>query len=637
MQKACGYSDLSDQQRVLVADGSCGAAATCLLDRNCAIAQVLPVNATRFDLESHWLIGDLSRYPYDTLELAHVQSATSVHTYLQFPVDLRALVFEQATIDAESNAHMGPSVGAFEQLQLPRALESLTLNNSSVRGTLQFWRLEHLRRLELRNSRLGDFWLNGVGDSLQHLVLDKCVTRWDTFPLSLSLKGLRTLELGGVRTPISRLEVSTELRYFTCDDCDVPSLMVDNATYAALAALAPALPNATTGYRVNRIQQDVAQCTAARGQVKRLWEATSVCIPDRNRPETDAYDDYPWMYPYTTSIYLGGSFVLVCIILFSVYAIRRGRRAVKTRRTADDDYLASTLRPSQIATLHMLQIDADDIVLCGTKPLASGAYGDVWRGIYAHTTVALKRVKSPSPASVHAFIHEILLLHTLESPYIVRLLGVRWRRLMDIEAIVEYCDLGDLRSFLAASTVENVSWSTKATILESIVYGLVFLHTFAPVIIHRDLKSRNVLLDSRNGTKLSDFGTSRILDDQKTLTNGIGTFQWMAPEVILGTEYTVAADIYSFGVILSEMSTHKVPYSDALNASSGRALSQQAILSKVTSGALRPTFAAAAPSWLLEVGNRCLSLDPTQRPTTLELTVLVRDFVIAAAELDVNE
>ncbi|KDO18622.1 TKL protein kinase [Saprolegnia parasitica CBS 223.65] len=287
-----------------------------------------------------------------------------------------------------------------------------------------------------------------------------------------------------------------------------------------------------------------------------------------------------------------------------------------------------------MATLQMLQIDADAIVLCGTKPLASGAYGDVWRGIYAHTTVALKRVKHPSPTSVHAFIHEILLLHTLESPYIVRLLGVRWRRLMDMEAIVEYCDLGDLRSFLAASTVDNVSWATKALILENVVYGLVFLHTFEPVIIHRDLKSRNVLLDSKTGTKLSDFGTSRILDDQKTLTNGIGTFQWMAPEVILGTEYTVAADIYSFGVILSEMSTHEVPYSDALNASSGRALSQQAILSKVASGALRPTFAAAAPPWLLDVGTRCLSLDPTQRPTTLELTVLVRNFVLAVAEHD---
>ncbi|KDO19798.1 serine/threonine protein kinase [Saprolegnia parasitica CBS 223.65] len=521
MQTVCGYNDLSAQQRVLVADGSCGAAATCLLDRDCAVAMVMPVNATRFDLESTWLLGDLSRYPHDTLELAQVQSATSLHAYLQFPVALRALVYEQATIDAESDEHFEPSVSALERLQLPRALESLTLRNCLVQGTMEFYGLEHLRRLELRNSRFSDFWLGGVDNTLEHLyvlqtstiltkfgrVLDNCVS-----------------ELIGVHTPILRLEVSSELRYFVCDDCDVPSVMVDNTTYAALAALSPALPNATEGYRVHRIQHDEAQCMAARGQIKRLWETTSVCIPDRNRPPIDTNVGSSWMYPYTTYIYLGGAAVLLCIVLFSVYAIRRGSRAVKTRRSADDDYLASTLRPNEMATLHMLQIDADAIALCGTKPLASGAYGDVWRGIYAHTTVALKRVKHPSPTSVHAFIHEILLLHTLESPYIVRLLGVRWRRLMDIEAIVEYCDLGDLRSFLAASTVDNVSWATKASILESVVYGLVFLHTFEPVIIHRDLKSRNVLLDSKNGTKLSDFGTSRILDDQKTLTNGIGTF-----------------------------------------------------------------------------------------------------------------
>ncbi|KDO18621.1 hypothetical protein SPRG_16051, partial [Saprolegnia parasitica CBS 223.65] len=337
MQTVCGYNDLSAQQRVLVADGSCGASATCLLDRDCAVAMVMPVNATRFDLESTWLLGDLSRYPHDTLELAQVQSATSLHAYLQFPVVLRALVFEQATIDAESDEHFGPSVSALERLQLPRALESLTLRNCLVQGTMGFYGLEHLRRLELRNSRFSDFWLSGVDNSLQHL------------------------ELVGVHTPILRLEESSELRYFVCDDCDVPSVMVDNSTYAALAALSPALPNATEGYRVNRIQHDEAQCMAARGQIKRLWETTSVCIPDRNRPPIDTNFGSSWMYPYTTYIYLGGAAVLGVIVLFSVYAIRRGSRAVKIRRSADDDYLASTLRPNEMATLQMLQIDADAI------------------------------------------------------------------------------------------------------------------------------------------------------------------------------------------------------------------------------------------------------------------------------------
>ena len=100
--------------------------------------------------------------------------------------------------------------------------------------------------------------------------------------------------------------------------------------------------------------------------------------------------------------------------------------------------------------------------------------------------------------------------------------------------------------------------------ISSIVHGLLYLHTFETPIIHRDLKSRNVLLDSKKvaswkgseasfddtsqGTKLTDFGESREVDEN-TLTCGIGTYQWMAPEVISGSEYTVAADVYSLGIV----------------------------------------------------------------------------------------
>ncbi|EQC28300.1 hypothetical protein SDRG_13981 [Saprolegnia diclina VS20] len=101
----------------------------------------------------------------------------------------------------------------------------------------------------------------------------------------------------------------------------------------------------------------------------------------------------------------------------------------------------------------------------------------------------------------------------------------------------------------------------------------------------------------------------------------------MAPEVISGTRYSAAADVYSFGVVLAELSTHQVPYSDAVHPETGRALTQQPILSSVTTGELQPTFDATTPAYVKEWGNRCLATNPDDRPTTLELTLFVRELV----------
>ncbi|KDO19609.1 TKL protein kinase [Saprolegnia parasitica CBS 223.65] len=199
-----------------------------------------------------------------------------------------------------------------------------------------------------------------------------------------------------------------------------------------------------------------------------------------------------------------------------------------------------------VAPLRPHKLELADLTVISERPISSGAYGEVWLGQHGNQKVAIKKLKDQSPASVFQFIEEIKLLSRMNSDFIVKFVGASWRRPIEMECVVEYMDLGDLRNYLATNSPAQFGWDQKLKSIVSIVRGLVYLHTFSPPIIHRDLKSRNVLLDSKKGTKLTDFGSSREIDES-TLTNGVGTYQWMAPEIIIGTEYTVAADIYSFG------------------------------------------------------------------------------------------
>ncbi|OQR85679.1 kinase [Thraustotheca clavata] len=264
-----------------------------------------------------------------------------------------------------------------------------------------------------------------------------------------------------------------------------------------------------------------------------------------------------------------------------------------------------------------------DLIVTSNKPLASGAYGEVWLGSYGALQVAIKRLKSRQPHQVQKFIDEIILMSQLDSDYIVKFVGASWTRPIEIECVVEYMDLGDLRNYLANQSPRQFTWDQKYQCIVNIVRGLVYLHTYNPPVIHRDLKSRNVLLDSAKGTKLTDFGTSRVAEDNDLMTNGIGTYQWMAPEVISGTSYSSPADIYSFGIILSEFCTHQVPYAGGRNPQTGRLLSQHQVLCEVREGRLHPSFDGEhVPTWAIDVAMHCLQLNEYDRPTALELSAI---------------
>ncbi|OQR92424.1 protein kinase [Achlya hypogyna] len=300
----------------------------------------------------------------------------------------------------------------------------------------------------------------------------------------------------------------------------------------------------------------------------------------------------------------------------SVLTGRTDGHGGRASRTDTEVYVPLDIQP---LLHHRLMLE--DLHVTSNKPLASGAYGEVWLGIYGGQQVAIKRMKNPEPALVQKFIDEIVLMSQMESDYIVKFIGASWTRPIEIECVVEYMDLGDLRSYLATTEPTEFTWDQKYVVLQSVALGLVYLHTFKTPIIHRDLKSRNILLDATKGIKLTDFGTSRTAEVGDTMTSCIGTFQWMAPEIIAGTSYSAAADIYSFGIVLSELCTHKVPYADLHHPKTGRPLQEHYILQEVCKGTLRPSFEGVdVPEWVHDVASQCLELNEGDRPSAIQLS-----------------
>ncbi|EEY57458.1 protein kinase, putative [Phytophthora infestans T30-4] len=231
------------------------------------------------------------------------------------------------------------------------------------------------------------------------------------------------------------------------------------------------------------------------------------------------------------------------------------------------------------------RIPFDSIVF--ERVISKGASGEVWVCEFNRQKAAVKRLlqrKKQKAESVQKFALEIELTASLIHPNIVQFIGVAWNSLDNLVMVLEYLSTGSLKEFLEEP---------------------------------REFMSSNVLLTDSIEPKIIDFGVSRGLVDL-SMTAGVGTPFWTAPEILEGNHYTEKADMYSFGVVLSELDTGQVPYHDAVTED-GTKLKPVQILKEVMSGTMRPSFSDECPPRIRRIGTACLSLDPSSRPTAHEL------------------
>ncbi|KAJ0411352.1 hypothetical protein ATCC90586_004338 [Pythium insidiosum] len=268
------------------------------------------------------------------------------------------------------------------------------------------------------------------------------------------------------------------------------------------------------------------------------------------------------------------------------------------------------------------------------RVLSKGANGEVWLGQLESRYVAIKCLlptKRKDLRALEQFSEEIRLASLLEHPRIVSFCGIAWHSLMNLSIVTEYMEKGDLESFLALPTTpEQLSWAReKALLARDIADALVYLHSLVPVVIHRDLKSKNILLDQQLRAKLSDFGLSRETSTDETMTNGVGTILWSAPEVLEGKRYDEKSDIFSFGIVLSEIDTCALPYGFNKDKSRNKMKSMQ-IVHLVAEGKLLPTFRDDCPAEIVALARSCLDLDPSRRPSAMQIVHTLRSRVLPA-------
>ncbi|OWY93873.1 TKL protein kinase, partial [Phytophthora megakarya] len=277
--------------------------------------------------------------------------------------------------------------------------------------------------------------------------------------------------------------------------------------------------------------------------------------------------------------------------------------------------------------------------ICIKKLICRGAFGEVYTGVFNRQIVAVKMLLPATRSDlqhVNEFLMEAKMTATMDHPHIVYFVGVAWDSLSNLCVVLEFMNGGDVRTLLNNydTSKHPVGFDKpKAMIALHVCHALTYLHSLEPPVLHRDLKSRNILLDGSMKAKLTDFGISKERLD-RTMTAGVGTSLWMAPEVMLGEKYDVKADMFSFGVVLSELDVHTLPYArvkQLSRESEGRELPDATLFQGVTTGDIRVEFSYLSPTSIVELGNACLSVNPNDRPSAAE--ALYRLQVVLAQEL----
>jgi hypothetical protein len=248
------------------------------------------------------------------------------------------------------------------------------------------------------------------------------------------------------------------------------------------------------------------------------------------------------------------------------------------------------------------------------KMIGSGVSASVHLCRYRKTGQedAIKKFKYQrlNGSKLQSFQREVAVLATASHPALLKLIGATDTSPFCI--ITQWMPNGSLYHDL--HVYHRLDGTGRTIAAYDIARGMRFLHSRQ--IVHRDMKSLNILLDSDNRVRICDFGFSRQASDDSPMTQGIGTPHWMAPELLIkNTNYTAKIDVYAFGIVLWELATAQTPY-EGMEAAE--------IIAKVLQEDLRPTLPIDVNPGLSDLIIQCWDRNPEFRPNFEEIVRRIR-------------
>ncbi|XP_074635223.1 tyrosine-protein kinase Src42A-like [Acropora palmata] len=249
------------------------------------------------------------------------------------------------------------------------------------------------------------------------------------------------------------------------------------------------------------------------------------------------------------------------------------------------------------------------------KRLGHGNFGEVWEGTWNDTTaVAIKTLK-PDTMNPAAFLDEAELMKKLIHPKLVQLYAVCSKE-EPIYIVTELMPKGSLLDYLRGDEGRKRKMEQLIDMASQIAAGMAFLekHNY----VHRDLAARNILVGNNNTVKVADFGLSRAVEDFYEAHEGAKfPIKWTAPEACLKNQFSIKSDVWSFGILLTELVTYgRVPYAGMNN---------KQVVEEVERGYRMPK-PNLCPDKLYDIMMTCWREEPMERPTFETLQWQLEEF-----------
>ncbi|KAJ4977926.1 hypothetical protein NE237_008706 [Protea cynaroides] len=265
--------------------------------------------------------------------------------------------------------------------------------------------------------------------------------------------------------------------------------------------------------------------------------------------------------------------------------------------------------------------------------LGRGGYGIVYKGILPdHRTIAIKKSLLLAESQIEQFINEIVILSQINHRNVVKILGCCLESKVPL-LVYEFITNNTLFHHIHDEACKSyISWDNRLRIATETAEAIAYLHSAAlPPIIHRDIKSTNILLDDNYTAKVSDFGASRLVPVDKTQLSTLvhGTMGYLDPEYVHSSQLTVKSDVYSFGVVLVELLTGKVAFS-FIRPKKERNLAMHFLTSmkmnivwEIVENRVLQEGSKEQIQEVMELAKKCLCLKGEKRPTMKDVATML--------------